>query len=182
MNLPNYITLFRIFLVPVFFSVLISYHEGKDSVRWAALGIFALAAATDALDGFLARVTKHQTPLGRFLDPFADKLLILSGFLGILALKGLPYRPPAWVTVTIVFRDLIIVVGMIVIFLLTGDIRIKPNFVGKMTTAAQMTSLILILMASPFSIYFCYLTAALTILSLFIYLIRDTRRLASTHG
>ena len=182
MNLPNYITLLRILLVPVFFTVLISFKNGEDPFRWIALGIFLFATLTDALDGFLARITKRQTPLGRFLDPFADKLLILSGFLGILGLDALPYRPPLWVTVTIVFRDLMIVVGMLTIFLVSGDLRVQPNLVGKLTTAAQMLTLIAILMASPIAVPFWYATAALTILSFLLYLIREMRRLAVTNG
>ena len=137
---------------------------------------------TDALDGFLARMTKRQTALGRFLDPFADKLLILSGFLGILGLESLPYRPPVWVTVTVVFRDILIVMGMLMIFLLSGDLRVQPNLVGKITTAAQMLTLIAILLASPVAVALWYLTAVLTIFSLFLYLIREIRRLTSVHG
>ena len=182
MNLPNYLTLFRILLVPIFFSVLVSYKSGDDHLRWTALGLFFFAALTDALDGFLARITKRQTPLGRFLDPLADKLLILSGFLGILGLEALPYRPPIWVTVTIVFRDLMIVVGMLMIFLLSGDLRVQPNLIGKLTTAAQMLTLIAILLTSPVAVPLWYVTAVLTMLSFLLCLIREIRRLTATHG
>lgn len=152
---------------------------GKDPYphRWIALGIFTLASVSDFLDGFLARSTAHATNLGKFLDPLADKLLLLSGYLGLLLLHNLPHTPPLWVTVTIVFRDLVVIGGMIVIFLATGTIRIQPNFLGKLTTALQMITLISILLFWEYSFILWNLTAGLTIASCLNYLIRDFRKL-----
>jgi len=155
--------------------MLVSYEAGQEQVRWAALGIFVLASATDALDGFLARVMKHRTLLGRFLDPLADKLLLLSGFLGLLFVEALPYRPPLWITVTIVFRDIVIVIGFIVIFLLTKEVRVQPNFLGKCTTAIQMATLVAILLTLEVSIVLWNLTAILTIASCLVYCFRELK-------
>lgn len=177
MNLPNYITLFRILLVPFFFTALASYEPGMEHQRWTALAIFLTACLTDALDGFLARVTHQQSSLGRFLDPFADKLLILSGFLALLGVETLPYRPPLWVTVTIVFRDLVLIFGIVILFLVSGDVHIQPNLLGKLTTGFQMATLISIMAALKISAVLWYLTAALTILSLLTYLVRESKRL-----
>ena len=176
MNLPNYITLFRIFLTPFFFTSLVSYQAGREHYRLAAFGILLVGSLTDALDGFLARVTKKRTRLGRFLDPLADKLLLLSGFLGLLFVTALPYRPPLWVTVTIVFRDMIIIFGLIVIFLMTKTVRIEPNLLGKSTTLFQMLTLLAILLKWPLSSFFWYVTAFLTILSCLVYIGRELRR------
>ncbi len=179
MSLPNYITLIRILLVPFFFTALVSYGPSQERQRWIALILFITAAFTDALDGFIARLSKRRTALGRFLDPLADKLLLLSGFLGLLFVHHLPYRPPLWITVSIVFRDLVIIVGLVVIFLMNGTLRIEPNWVGKCTTASQMLTLIFILLQWPAAIYFCYLTAFLTIVSCVVYVVRDLPKLTA---
>ena len=142
-----------------------------------AFFIFLAASLTDALDGFLARITKSRTEIGRFLDPLADKMLLLSGYLGLLVVPTLPYRPPLWITVTIVFRDIIIVTGLLIIFFLKGSFRVAPNFLGKATTAFQMTTLLAILLALPLSIPLWYVTAALTIVSFGAYALRELKKL-----
>jgi len=175
LSLANYLTLARILLIPFFFTALVSYQPGKEYYRWAAFGIFLTASLTDALDGFLARLTKHQTRLGRFLDPLADKLLLLSGYLGLLFVEALSYRPPLWITVTIVFRDFLIILGLILIYLLTGTVRVKPNYLGKCTTAIQMATLVAILLNWKIAILFWYLMAFLTILSCLVYVVREMK-------
>ena len=177
MNPPNLLTCLRILLVPFFFTALVSYQPGKEKERWIAFFIFLVAALTDALDGFIARLTKSRTDLGRFLDPFADKLLLLSGYLGLLFVPTLPYRPPLWITVTIVFRDAVIILGLIVIFLMSGAVRVEPNILGKFTTGSQMVALIAVLLQNPLSPPLYYFSVALTIASCFSYIIRELKRL-----
>lgn len=173
MNLPNHISLFRIILCPIFFTALVSYREGAEVYRLVAVGLFVLAGASDALDGFIARHFHHETKLGRLLDPLADKLLLVSGFIGLLYVDALIYRPPLWVTVTIVFRDLVLVSGMIVIFFVTGNLSVRPNMLGKVTTAFQMGTLFAILLEVAVSVPLYYATAGLTILSGLIYIVRE---------
>ncbi len=173
MNLPNIITLGRLFLVPFFFTELLSFKDGQEIHRWAALAIFSIAAASDALDGMIARLTNTQTELGRFLDPLADKFLLFSGIIGLLWVHTLPYRPPLWFTVAVVFRDLVIILGLIVLYLMTGKVQVRPNFLGKLTTAGQMATLIAVLLEFPFSSILWNLTGALTIASLLVYLNRE---------
>jgi len=165
LNLPNYLTLLRIALVPVFFTLLISYQTGSEFCRIGALAIFAAAAASDALDGLLARLTRQQTALGTFLDPLADKLLLLSGYVGILWVTRLPYRPPLWITVTIVFRDVVILTGMLTVFAVTRDFTVRPSLAGKVTTFFQMIGLIAILLEHPAAVWLWDATAVLTIFS-----------------
>lgn len=160
-------------MVPFFFTALVSYTPGRERERWIAFLIFLAASLTDMLDGFLARITKTRTELGRFLDPLADKLLLLSGFIGLLFVEALPYKPPLWITVTLVFRDLMIVLGLVIIFLIKGTFPIQPNILGKMTTAFQMATLLAILLGWPLSILICYITAALSILSFAVYSVRE---------
>lgn len=180
MNIPNFITFCRILAVPFFFTELVSYEPGQEHHRWIAIWIFSGAALSDALDGFLARITHHKTALGAFLDPLADKLLLLSGYLGLLFVSGLSIRPPLWVTVTIVFRDLMIVLGLAIVFMVTGQAKIQPNKIGKITTAIQMLTLLLILLKWPHSFIFWNLTAFLTILSLVSYFKRDMIKLKAS--
>ena len=178
MNLPNYLTLLRITLVPVFFTLLISYQTGSETCRVFALVVFAVASISDALDGILARLTCQQTELGTFLDPLADKLLLLSGYVGILWVARLPYRPPLWITVTIVFRDLVILGGMLVIFFVTRKVHIQPSLAGKLTTFFQMMCLAAILFKNSVAVWLWNTTAVLTILSGVIYVHRGLGQLA----
>ncbi|MSR76919.1 MAG: CDP-diacylglycerol--glycerol-3-phosphate 3-phosphatidyltransferase [Candidatus Omnitrophica bacterium] len=179
MNLPNYITLFRILIVPFFFTQLVSYHPGEEHGRVLALSILLAACLSDAIDGFLARALNQQTALGRFLDPLADKLLILSGFLGLLFVTHLPYRPPLWITVTIVFRELIIILGLLVLFLIKEKIEIRPNLLGKFCTAFQMATLCSILLLWKVTVPLAYITALLTIASCLVYVTRELKGIQS---
>lgn len=176
MTIANYITLLRILLTPFFFVSLLTFNEHhEDKYRWMALAFFLVAVATDALDGLIARAFKKKSTLGQFLDPLADKLLLLSGYLGLLFVQSLALRPPLWVTVTIVFRDLVILSGLIVIFLMTGKVRVQPNRLGKCTTALQMATLVAILLGLPVSVFLWNLTAFLTIVSCFTYVGRELK-------
>ena len=177
MNLPNYITLLRILLVPVFFSFVVYYNDAHIHFRPIALILFLIAVSTDALDGFIARTFKKRTELGTFLDPFADKLLLLSGFLGIAFSSAFVLKPPIWVVIIIVFRDLFIICGLVIIYLTTNRIRIQPNLVGKLTTFFQMLTLLAVLAAWEYS-HFVWLAAVfLTILSAVLYLAQGIRLL-----
>ncbi len=177
MNLPNAITLFRLLLVPFFFTELVSIKPGADEHRCYALILFAVASFSDALDGFFARLTKKKTDLGTLLDPVADKLLLASAYLGLLFTTSLPYTPPLWITVAIIFRDIFIIIGLFVIYLMTGGVQIKPNLLGKWTTAAQMVTLIAVLLMWPFSWILWNVTAVLTILSFVVYARRELEQL-----
>lgn len=169
-NLPNYITIVRIVLVPFFFSFLIYYNPAHPSFRICALALFIFAMITDALDGFIARKFKHQTELGTFLDPFADKLLILSGFVGITFSNAFMDKPHLWIVVVIIFRDLFIICGLIIIYLNVNRIEIRPNIFGKITTFFQMLTILSVLIPLPAAEWIWYATVAFTILSWIIYI------------
>ncbi len=177
MNLANFVTLGRLLIVPFFFVELVTYKAGEEFHRQAALWLFCIAAASDALDGAIARLTNTQTELGRFLDPLADKLLLLSGFIGLLWVDSLPYRPPLWFTATVIFRDILMVLCMFSVFLVTGKLLVQPSILGKLTTAGQMLTLISVLLRLPVSEILWTLTGALTILSFLFYLKRDIPKL-----
>ena len=135
---PNYVTLLRIVLVGPFIWCLL--HQHAPAWRLAGGVLFAVTALTDTLDGVLARVLKSQTPLGRFLDPLADKLLITSAMI-LLAVDAtaVPGKVvPTWVVIAAIGKDLVVVVGFALLYVVTGRITIQPRALGKTCTGAQL--------------------------------------------
>ncbi len=128
LNLPNVITLGRIILVPVIFWLLVS---GRTQ---AAFFVFVCAGVSDAVDGFIAKRFKLETELGAYLDPLADKLLIVSIFLAL----GVAQKLPSWLVIAVVSRDILIVVGVLLAWLMGNPMVIKPRYVSKANTASQI--------------------------------------------
>lgn len=128
MNIPNIITLGRVILVPIVFWLLVS---GQTQL---AFFVFVLAGVSDAVDGFIAKRFGLSTELGAYLDPLADKLLIVSIFVAL----GVRGALPSWLVIAVVTRDLLIVVGVILSWLLNHPVRIRPLAVSKANTAAQI--------------------------------------------
>lgn len=131
MNLPNALTLLRILLIPPF---LVAVIYGWYAV---ALLLFCAAGLTDYLDGLLARRSGHETVLGTFLDPVADKLLMTVSFVS-LALAGLL---PPWLAVVAVSKDLFVVIGMAILYFSGQSVAAVPTLWGKQTTFLQMLAL-----------------------------------------
>ncbi len=138
LNLPNFITLLRIGAIPVFLILLV------DERYTEALIVFILAGITDSLDGLLARWLDARTTLGAFIDPLADKLLLVSSFV-ILAFLG---DIPRWLAVLVIMRDVIILIGYSVLFFVTGHaIEVRPTLIGKASTFFQLLTVIMALVA-----------------------------------
>lgn len=144
MNIPNILTLLRIVLIPIF--VLVFYLP----VRWghaAAAGIFAFAAITDWLDGYIARTFKQTSALGEFLDPVADKLIVVVALVFIVGESRLPYLAiPAAV---IVGREIVISALREWMAELGKRASVAVTFIGKFKTAVQMLALVLLLAYQP---------------------------------
>lgn len=175
MSIPNFLTLFRILLTPVFFIALVSYTPEKEWLRLVALGIFGVAALTDALDGILARFLKQRTALGQMLDPLADKILLVTAYVGLLFVPAIPFRPPLWITITIIFRDLLLLFGFFTLHFAAVKVEVLPNLWGKLTTASQMLLLCFILLEWPVAVPLAYATAAFTVVSGIIYMTRGIK-------
>ncbi len=175
-NLPNYLTILRILLVPAFYTMLVYYRPENDQYRWYALSLFIFASLTDAADGFIARRWKCKTEFGTFLDPLADKLLLVSAFIGI-SVSALPVKPPLWVLSIVIFREIIILIGLAAIFAATQSLKIQPNMLGKATTFFQMLAIIVLLAQYKIALFFWFLTASLTVASGIVYIVREMRRL-----
>ncbi|RKY39898.1 MAG: CDP-diacylglycerol--glycerol-3-phosphate 3-phosphatidyltransferase [Candidatus Omnitrophota bacterium] len=174
MNLPNKLSILRISLIPFVVICLLYYTPYNEPLRWIALSLFCLAILTDAVDGYIARQKKQWTELGSFLDPLADKFLINSVFV-CLTIGRFPVRIPTWVTITVISRDLIIGLGFVLIYIITGKKKVQPNRLGKITTFFQMLTIILVLLRFPYFRMIANITGALTIASGLAYIRRESR-------
>jgi len=143
MTIATKITLSRIMMTPLFVITTIIYSHGlslsepKECIRWAAIGIFALASLTDVLDGYIARRLNQCSRLGTFLDPLADKGLMLSAII-TLSFTELGKELPIWYAALIISRDLIEISGAITIGFIAKDIRVIHHWTGKVATALQI--------------------------------------------
>ena len=142
-TLATKITLFRIFMVPVFIALALYYGESvkkgqpEELFRWAAIIVFVLAAASDALDGYIARRFNQRSRLGSFLDPIADKALMLAAILTLSFTNWGQYLP-LWYAALVVGRDIVQVAGAALIGHIAGDIEVIPHWTGKFATFLQI--------------------------------------------
>jgi cardiolipin synthase (CMP-forming) len=174
LNLPNFLTLLRIVAIPVFLIFL------TDGETGAALLVFILAGLTDSLDGAIARLMNSRTTLGAYMDPLADKMLILSTFVVFAFMNAVP----RWLTVVVISRDVIILTGYLILFLLTQKLmEIRPSAFSKAATFFHLSTLALVLLALwrpgsvsswSFGVLFG-LTGATTVVSGFQYIARGLR-------
>jgi cardiolipin synthase len=132
MTLANGLTVLRIVLIPVFVTLLVYRRPG-----WA-LAVFATAALTDLLDGWWARRQGIASRLGAFLDPMADKLLLSAAFVTLTYLKTLPF----WITALVLSRDIILVVGALIVHMAGARIYPRPTWAGKAATLFQVLTVL----------------------------------------
>ena len=148
MTTANKVTILRILLIP-FFVVEVLYYvrNGHEVHRVLAIASFATAAICDGLDGFIARRFNQRSELGAILDPLADKLLLVSGLV-VLSFDRQPYLEsiPLWVTGTIIGRDILLLVGLVVIQITVGKVIVRPRALGKIATVLQMVMVLWILL------------------------------------
>ena len=149
LNWPNRITLFRIALIIPFVICLLNLNHPWTGWRYLALAVLALMGLSDAVDGFLARRLNQITPLGRFLDPLADKLVLTMAviLLAVDATAVPGYQLPNWVPVIAVGKDVLMVLGSWLIHYATGSLYIQPRILGKACTAVQFVMITVCLIA-----------------------------------
>lgn len=178
MNLANKISIARIISIPLFISAIV--YSRMD----IALIIFSLAIISDGLDGFIARTFKQKTRLGTILDPMADKLLLVSAYICFAMAKNIPpyLRLPPYVPIIIISRDVIIVLGSIVVQLMTGDLKIKPSIIGKVTTFFQMITIVSILVKFRYSYIIWDIAVTLTVISGIDYIMKGSRMFGENHN
>jgi cardiolipin synthase len=161
-TIPNIITLFRIATVPVLILLL---HDHQYS--WA-LVVFFVSGVSDGLDGFIAKHYNMESDLGAILDPLADKALIFSSYLMLMLLGDIPF----WLFLTVIFRDVLILVGSLIYVALNGQIKMNPSYLSKLNTFMQIFLVVAILAQRSFGMdyptateYLFYATFVTTILS-----------------
>jgi CDP-diacylglycerol--glycerol-3-phosphate 3-phosphatidyltransferase len=173
MNLPNKLTLFRVVLIP-FFVLFLLINPASQALRIIADIIFVVASLTDMLDGKIARKYNLVTNFGKFMDPLADKLLVCSAMICLIATEQLY----AWIVIIIVAREFIIS-GFRLIAAENG-IVIAANIFGKLKTVSQMIMIIILVANLPFAWLqvlgqiFIWISLILTVLSLVIYIYQNS--------
>jgi cardiolipin synthase (CMP-forming) len=135
MNIPNSLTILRILLIPCYIGLLV-YGRFDE-----ALIVLLVAGLTDALDGAIARMKNQYTRLGAVLDPLADKMLLISGFVTL----SLIHLVPSWVTILVVSRDVILMLGTAVAHFTDSRVDITPTFLGKGTTFLQLSYVVMVI-------------------------------------
>jgi len=184
MTTANKVTILRILLVPFFVAQLLYYVDsGKEIYRLLALLCFVVAAISDGVDGYIARRYNQRSELGAVLDPLADKLLLVAGIM-LLSLNNDPYLPqlPIWLVVTILSRDVLTLIGVLIIQFIVGKVEVRPHMVGKVATVLQMVTVIwgLLKWSEGWLFYLSLATAITTGVSGVIYTVSAVRQLSAS--
>lgn len=179
MNFANKISTFRILTVPFFIASLVYYSPERDYLRFVALSIFILGVISDAVDGYIARKSKQISQAGMVLDPLGDKLLLVSAFICLYKIDTFPLhiKFPLWVTLIVISRDAIILLGALVIYIVKQTINIFPTKWGKLTTTFQMLSVMSIFLQFSFAYLFWWLAVIFTVISGTDYVMRGFKTL-----
>ena len=178
LNIPNLITLGRILLVPI-----VVWAIATPGAMWIAFVLFLVAGVSDAVDGYLAKRFQMSTELGAYLDPLADKALIVSIYLTL----GINNLIPRWLVILVVSRDILIVGGIMLSWLLGNPLKIKPLLVSKLNTVAQILFASVVLGSLGYNYELATLTlilmglvAVLTLLSVAAYVAEWVRHMNAT--
>lgn len=177
MNFANKISTFRILIVPFFIASLTYYSPQRDYLRFVALFIFILAVISDAVDGYVARKSKQVSKAGVVLDPLGDKLLLMSAFICLSIIREFSLRFPLWVTLVVISRDTIILLGSVVIYMVKQNIDIYPSRWGKLSTAFQMLAVITVLIQARFAYIVWWTACFFTVISGIYYIKKGFRAL-----
>jgi len=175
LTLPNFISMTRMAITP-FFVLAVNDHNFR-----LALWIFVIAGLTDALDGWLARKLGSQSLVGEYLDPIADKLLLTVAYIALTIPQGQQVVIPLWLAILALFRDFLIMLVALILFVVEDIQRFPPSVLGKATTFAHVATVSIVLVANVYAIpswipgTCFYMSFALVILSGFNYLYRASK-------
>jgi cardiolipin synthase len=179
MTIPNLISISRLFLVPLTIWLI-----STDKTVWAFI-VFVVAGITDAVDGFLARQFNMGSQLGTYLDPLADKALLVSIYVTFAVLAEIP----VWLPILVVSRDVLIVGGVLLAWMLGAPVAMQPRRISKLNTLAQITLAALVLGDLAFPGDFSkvrevmvYVVGALTLASAIVYALDWSKHMSADHG
>jgi cardiolipin synthase len=186
MTTANKVTIFRILLIPLFVTEVLIYRQtGNELHRLLAIIAFAIPAICDGVDGYIARHYNQRSELGAILDPLADKLLLVSGV--VLFSLNNPFlgKIPPWLTGIIIGRDVLLLIGLVVIQMTVGKVKVRPRILGKMATVLQMLCIVWILLKwdlrfrRPWDLVWTYGAAFCTGISGLLYVCDGMKQLSS---
>lgn len=175
LTLPNFITLFRMAIAPFFVLAV------NDNDFRLALWIFVIAGSTDAIDGWLARRLNSESVIGAYLDPIADKLLLTVAYVALTIPQGQAVVIPLWLAILALFRDFLIMLVALILYVVDGIQRFPPSVLGKATTFMHVATVGLVLFANLIPVpevvlAVCFYTSfGLVIVSGFNYLYRASK-------
>ena len=177
-------------MIPAFVTMAIYYGESikrGDPLEWqryVAIIIFILAAVSDGVDGYVARRYNQRSALGAYLDPIADKGLLLSGIITLSISNWSESAPeygrfPAWFPVLVISRDVVILVGTMILYLLNGKVHVKPKWTGKVATVLQMIAIGWVMLQLRFIplLYVVVVAGVFTLISGIVYVTVGVRQL-----
>lgn len=183
LTLANKITLFRIFLVPVFVMIACYYgqsvNEGdpKEWLRYTAFAVFLVASLSDGIDGLIARKFNQISKLGVILDPIADKGLLLAALI-TLAVANWEYGLPIWFVVLVIARDVVVVAGCALLHMINGQVDIKASVTGKISTLLQMIAISWTMLQAPHHQWPIFAAGAFVLVSGIGYILDGLRQLS----
>lgn len=185
LTLANKITIGRILLIPIFIILLLSYAPERVVYLWWALGIYLTAEITDVIDGYIARRFYQKTKAGSILDPLADKFFLMSALI-TLYVQGERYawavRFPLWLVVAFVARDVILILGGLLIELKRCSMEIKPNAWGKATALLQVVSVVAVFVQFNLAHLVWWLAVVAAVVSGLIYMREGIKALNDEHS
>jgi cardiolipin synthase len=160
MTVPNLITTIRIILTPVFIIYLIN-----DQFLSAQI-VFIICCLSDGIDGLVARLFNQKSKLGTYLDPLADKILLVAAYVVLAVRRFLP----SWLTVMVISRDVLILLGVLMLYLIRTEVAIKPSMISKINTCFQFLTVVVVLSKDYVTIsqntaFYLYLVTALFTIS-----------------
>jgi CDP-diacylglycerol--glycerol-3-phosphate 3-phosphatidyltransferase len=185
LTLANKITIGRILLIPFFIVALLEYTPQQDELRWIALGIYLLAEITDVVDGYIARRFYQKTKAGSILDPLADKLLLISALIVLYIVgerHGWAVRFPLWLVVAFVARDIILIVGGLLVELKGSRVDVKPSVWGKLTAFLQVVCVVTVFVQFEVAYVVWYAALIAAVVSGVIYMREGIRVINDGHN
>lgn len=184
LTLANKITVGRIVIVPLFIATLLNYSQDREDLRIAATVLFVIAVVSDVIDGYIARRYYQKTRAGAILDPLADKLLLISAFVCLCFVGSeLPvFHFPVWLVVTLISRDVMLLIGALIIQTVTGKLTIEANKWGKVTAFLQVLTVLGMLLQIESSQLLWPLAVVATIISGIIYIREGIKILNESAG
>jgi CDP-diacylglycerol--glycerol-3-phosphate 3-phosphatidyltransferase/cardiolipin synthase len=188
-TVANQITLVRIFLIPVFVGFAVYYSDSvvrgspQDSLRYWAMAVFAIAALSDGIDGWVARRFNQRSKLGAILDPLADKLLLMTAIC-TLSFTAWPAKLPLWFVILYIAREVLSVAGAFVIKFVAGTVQIQPHWSGKTATVLEIAAVsVAMLNLTPLVLPVSIIAGVFIFSSGMVYLAVAVRQIkASGHG